>query len=220
MRLVGYIRVSTDEQDNSLQIQRDKIVMYCELYGHEVVGIEVDDGYSAKDMNRPGLQVALSRLGKDADGLIVAKLDRLTRSLVDMNSMIQEYFRTYTLLSQCDQIDTSTASGNLVLNILMSVSQWERETISERTKNTAKHYKSSGKRWGGIPYGKKLDEDGTTLIDNPLEMEVIEFVKEHKWESQRKIARLLNETGYVNRRGGKFMQTQIKHIQDSLKENI
>lgn len=217
MRLVGYVRVSTDEQNNSIVGQKDKIKGYCELNEHELIDIKVDDGYSAATMDRLGLKEALAMLTKgQADGILVAKLDRLTRSLVHLNQMIQDYFLEHTLISWCEHIDTSTASGRLVLNLLMTVSQWEREVIAERTKDTARQYKDQHKYWGTAPYGYMVSE-GKKVVLNPEEQEIIRLVKEKaEHMSQRKIAAWLNENGYKNRRGNRFMQTQIAHI---LKEN-
>src|SRR5579872_6801198 len=87
LRGVGYVRVSTDKQAQegvSLDAQRDKLTQYCALYGIELISIQVDDGYTAKSLKRPGLTTALRSLEKgQADALIVCKLDRLTRSLSD-----------------------------------------------------------------------------------------------------------------------------------------
>ena len=94
--MVGYIRVSTAEQAEdgvSLAAQRVKIEQYCALYDLTLVEVIDDAALSAKTLNRPGLQRALSMLrsGK-ADGLVVAKLDRLTRSVGDWQRLITGYF--------------------------------------------------------------------------------------------------------------------------------
>ena len=104
------------------------MIEFCEL-----VGIEVDAGLSAKTLDRPGLQSALSKLDAgEAQALIVLKLDRLTRRVADLDTLIERYFGSrFTLMSVSEQIDTSSAAGRLVLNVLTSVAQWERETTSE-----------------------------------------------------------------------------------------
>jgi hypothetical protein len=168
-RVVAYIRVSTADQADSglgLAAQEEKIRAYAKLYDLEIVAMEIDAGISAKTMDRPALLRALAMLGRGVDGVLVAKLDRLTRSVRDLGVILHEYFVStpYTLFSVTDQVDTRSASGRLVLNILASVSEWEREIIAERTKAAMSVLKASGKRCGAVPLGKKALVDGT-LVD-------------------------------------------------------
>ena len=155
-KVIGYIRVSTDKQAEhgfSLEAQAEKLKAYAMLYDIELVDLVVEQG-SAKSVDREGLQSVLDRLGKDADGLLVVKLDRLTRSVADLGRLVETYFQDYALLSVGEQIDTRSAAGRLVLNVLASVSQWEREVIGERTSAAMQHMKSLNKYTGGkTPYG-------------------------------------------------------------------
>ena len=137
-RAVAYIRVSTDKQVErgaSLEDQRAKIEAYAMLYDLELLHTYVDAGVSAKSLERPALAAAFEDLTHHrAEALIVVKLDRLTRSVVDLGSIVDRCNRQgWALMSVSEQIDTRTAAGRLVLNVLASVSQWERETIGERT---------------------------------------------------------------------------------------
>ena len=144
-RTIAYLRVSTDKQADrgvSLDAQRSKAKAYAELYDLELVEVIVDAGESAKSLDRPGLQRALAMLKKgEAEALLVVKLDRLTRSVVDLGSLVDRYFAPgkAALLSVGEQIDTRSAAGRLVLNVLASVSQWEREAIGERTATAMQH---------------------------------------------------------------------------------
>ena len=123
MRTVAYLRVSTEDQASkgvSLDVQREKITAYADLYGLELVEIIEDAGVSAKSLDRPGLQRALGLLKEGtADALLVFKFDRLTRSVRDLGSLIETTFSPETgkpaLLSVQDQIDTRSAAGRLVL---------------------------------------------------------------------------------------------------------
>jgi site-specific DNA recombinase len=142
LKVIGYARVSTEEQARdgvSLSAQRTKVGLFCQLHDLELVRVVEDPGVSAKSLDRPGLAEVLELLDSGAaDGVVIAKLDRLTRSLRDWLRLIEKYFgeRVRTprkLFSVGDSIDTRTAAGRLVLNVLMSVAQWELETISERT---------------------------------------------------------------------------------------
>src|SRR4051812_42961505 len=155
MRVVGYIRVSTEEQASegiSLDAQRAKLEAYARLYDLDLVAVEVDAGASAKTLERPGLRAALARLeAGDVEGLLIAKLDRLSRSVLDWNTLIESHFGPAggrQLFSVADSIDTRTAAGRLVLNVLMSVAQWERETIVERTRDAMAHKRTRSERVG------------------------------------------------------------------------
>src|SRR5216684_1249384 len=128
-RTIAYLRVSTDKQADrgvSLDAQRAKVHAYAELYDLELLEVIVDAGESAKSLDRPGLQRALGMLKSgEAEALLVVKLDRLTRSVVDLGTLVERYFAPgkAALLSVGEQIDTRSAAGRLVLNVLASVSQ-------------------------------------------------------------------------------------------------
>ncbi len=156
MRLVGYVRVSTEEQARDgygLGAQEHAIRSWCEAMGHELVAVYSDAGASGKSLVRPELDMACAAIAvpRDvgthralgmvealrcpADGLVVAKLDRLTRSVRDFCELVSRFEDAgKALVSVRDSLDTTSASGRLVANIMVSVAQWERETISERTK--------------------------------------------------------------------------------------
>lgn len=157
MKVILYARVSTEDQARdgvSLEAQSAKMSAYASLYDLEVVETITDAGESAKSLNRPGLQKALAMLRSgQADGLVIAKLDRLTRSVADWQELIDGYFGERAgkqLFSVGDSIDTRTAAGRMVLNILLSVAQWEREAICERTRDALRHKIKRRERCGGI----------------------------------------------------------------------
>lgn len=160
MKTVAYIRVSTDKQASegvSLDAQRAKLTAYASLYDLTIVALEVDAGESASTLERPGLKRALAMLRKGtAHALLVVKLDRLTRSVRDLSDLVDRYFKTgkRALLSVGEQIDTRTAAGRGVLNILGSVGQMERELIGERTAAAMSHLRAQGRYTGGdLPLG-------------------------------------------------------------------
>ena len=215
-KTIGYIRVSTDKQADkgvSLEAQQEKLKAYATLYDLELVEIIVDAGESAKSLNRPGLTKALSMLGKEADALLVVKLDRLTRSVADLGKLLDSHFKTSSLLSVSEQIDTRTAAGRLVLNVLASVSQWEREAIGERTSVAMRHKQSKGEYIGGkVPYGFRL-VDGE-LIKHESEQRVMSAVKEFRKAglSYRAIIQELEARGFKSRSGKTFSPMQVKRI--------
>lgn len=156
--MVGYLRVSTEEQATSglgLGAQRDTIQRYADAHGWEVIWYE-DAGLSAKSMDRPALQDALTRLHaspkrRDVDGLLVAKLDRLSRSVVDF-ARVLDLARSWkwSLVAIDLGVDTSTPTGELVANVMMSVAQWERRVIGERTSLAMQAAKRQGRHMGRV----------------------------------------------------------------------
>jgi DNA invertase Pin-like site-specific DNA recombinase len=215
-KAIGYVRVSTQEQAThgySLDAQIDKIKGYANLYDIELIDIVIDAGVSAKSLNREGLQNVLQALdsGK-ADAVIIFKLDRLTRSVTDWNTLIADYFTHKALLSVSDQIDTRTAAGRLCLNVLMSVAQWEREAIGERTSTALRQKQSQGQHVGSPAYGyEMLDKQ---LVKVASEYEAIALVKELKASGAtlQQIADELNTQGIKTKRGGQWYPTTIKNL--------
>jgi DNA invertase Pin-like site-specific DNA recombinase len=207
MKVMGYIRVSTDGQEASglgLTDQTEKIRAYCSLYDLELVEIH-KDAASGKNLLRSGLQDALSALRRgEAEGLVVAKLDRLTRSVRDMGGLLDEYFRdAFDLFVVAEQIDTRTASGRFVLNLLTSVAEWERETIGERTRAALTVKKSKGEKLGGkVPFGFNVTEDGR-LVENPEEQATMTKILNlrAKGYSFQRIADTLNRDGVFTKTG-------------------
>jgi len=222
MKVAGYVRVSTEEQAASglsLAAQHEKVAAYCELYDLELVEVIQDAGVSAKSLKRPGLQRALDLLSAgEVEGLVIVKLDRLTRSVLDWQNLIDGFFGEKAgrqLFSVQDSIDTRTASGRLVLNMLLCVAQWEREIISERTCAALQHKISTGERCGKIRFGYDLGADGRTLIQNNLEQQAIEVMAELRsaGESLRSIAAELTARGITTKDGNRtWKHTAVARI--------
>lgn len=216
MKIVGYIRVSTEDQAEvgvSLDAQRKKLEQYAELYDLELVAIIEDAGASAKTLNRPGLQQALAALdGGEAEGLLIAKLDRLTRDVRDMGDLLEGYFASkFNLLCVAEQIDTRTASGRLMLNLLTSVAQWERETIGERTSAALRHKQSQGEHVGSPALGYDM-KDGE-LVENAEEAAVVERIQELRAEglTYQQIADTLTAEGLRTKRGGGWYPATVRN---------
>ena len=169
MKAIGYVRVSTDKQADfgvSLEAQTAKVQAMAVVQGVELVDVIVDAGASAKSLDRPGMNRLLSLVEAGAvQVVIIAKLDRLTRSVGDLAELLKRFDkRKVSLVSVADSLDTGTAAGRLVINIMVSVSQWEREAIGERTRDAMSHMKASGERTGNIPFGYRLADDGKHLV--------------------------------------------------------
>lgn len=216
---LAYLRVSTGKQADqglSLEVQQDKATAYARLYDLDLIEVIVDAGESAKTLQRPGLQRALTLLQSgQAAALLIIKLDRLTRSVADLGRLIDEYFAPgkAELLSVSEQIDTRSASGRLVLNILASVSQWEREIIAERTRDVMRHKQKQGEYIGGhIPYG--FDVINGELVVNLLEQQVIRQAQAlyANGLSLRKVSATLHQRGFQARTGAVFHPGQIQRM--------
>lgn len=224
MKVIGYVRVSTEEQAAggvSLDAQRSKLQAYAALYELDLVEIIEDAGESAKTLNRRGLRRALAMLKRgEAGGLVIAKLDRLPRSVADWQALIDGHFGERPgkqLFSVADSIDTRTAAGRLVLNVLLSVAQWERETIRERTKDALQHKIRNGERVGKVRFGFDLAADGVTLVPNELEQVAVELIRQLRAEGEtlRSIAAELTRRGVPTKEGNhEWTHTAIARILD------
>src|SRR4029453_7036373 len=108
----------------------------------DLAEVIIDAGESAKSLNRPGMERLLSLVDAGAvNTVIIAKLDRLTRSVKDLAELLERFTRRgVSLGSLAESLDTGTAAGRLVLNIMTAVSQWEREAIGERTRDAMLHH--------------------------------------------------------------------------------
>lgn len=222
--VVGYIRVSTTQQADggiSLDAQRAKLEAYSTAMDLDLVAIEVDAGVSAKTLRRPGLQAALARLTSgEATGLLVCKLDRLTRSVRDLGDLVENYFASrFDLLSVADSIDTRSAAGRLILNVLASVSQWEREMGSERTSDALQHLRTEGVKLGGEALGwtrtETRDENGRLLTtDVGSESVTIDRIRALRSEglTLRAIAAQLTSEGRTTKRGGQWHASTVKAV--------
>lgn len=152
---------------------------------------------------------------KAIDTVIIAKLDRFTRSVKDLAELLERFERKgVSLVSVAESLDTRTAAGRLVLNVMASVSQWERETIGERTKDALAHKKGNGERVGTIPFGFQLVADGIHLEENAREQEILCRIGEHRAAGYtlREIAAELNRQGFTTRRGSAWRHEYVANI--------
>jgi len=175
------------------------------VHNSELAEIIVDGGESAKSLNRPGMSRLLAMVDAgEVRTVIIAKLDRLTRSVKDLCTLLERFERRgVALVSVAESLDTSSAAGRLVLNIMTSVSQWEREAIGERTRDAMRHKRSNGERVGNIPYGYRLAADGRHLEKDPGEQAVLTEIRRlrRKGATLRGIAATLNRRTLRTRRG-------------------
>lgn len=152
-RVVGYVRVSTDEQADSgagLSAQRLALQQGTSVRGWQVVEVVEDAGLSAKNLKRPGLLRALAMVERgEAEVLMVAKLDRLSRSLLDFAALMEQSRRQgWSLVALDLGVDTSTPAGEMMANVLATFAQFERRLIGQRTKDALAVKRAEGVRLG------------------------------------------------------------------------
>lgn len=144
MKVALYTRVSTDDQNSTIQIS--KLKEYCKFKAWKIHDIYNDQGLSGRNSKRPEFRRLLKDAGKRKfQGVLVWKLDRFGRSMKDLiNSINYLQERQIRFLSMTDHIDTDTASGELLLHVLCSVAHFESRVISERVKASYEWAKENG----------------------------------------------------------------------------
>lgn len=193
-RVIGYVRVSTAGQAESgagLDAQRSTIEAECQRRGWELVEI-VEDALSAKSLNRPGLTGALDALNTgQADVLLCAKLDRLSRSVKDFCEILDmsRHYRWQVVVLDCN-VDTSTPAGEMMAGVMAQFAQFERRMIGLRTREALAVKKSQGVQLGR---------------PSVLPAQVVELIGEHRRSglSYARIAQQLNDQGVPTAHGGK-----------------
>lgn len=156
MRVIGYTRVSTEEQADSgagLEVQRQAIRDEVVRRGWELADMVEDPGFSAKNMRRPGVQRALGMLDRgEAASLVVSKLDRLSRSMLDFTTVCETARKGGWMIVSLDcGVDMSTPAGEMMVNVLASFAQFERRLIGQRTKDGLAVKRAQGVRLGRPP---------------------------------------------------------------------
>lgn len=212
-----YCRVSTDEQARegvSLEEQQERLKAYCRAMGwSDQVIVFVDDGFSAKSLDRPELKRLLHAVKSGViSRIMVTKLDRMSRRLLDLLNLI-DLFQDYevSFVSISESFDTNTPSGRLTLQVLGAVAEFERERIRERVYENMLHAASTGKWLTQSPYGYDLVEK--VLVINEREAQIVKRVYDlylHEGLGYYSIAKRLNEEGIPSRQGKEWSIRAIK----------
>jgi DNA invertase Pin-like site-specific DNA recombinase len=201
------VRVSTDDQASngiSLEEQRGRIRAYAKAHGLRVVRVASDDGVSGKTIKgRPGLLRALEDLSDaEVDGLVVCKLDRLSRTTTDILGLVEQASRDgWQLHSIEEHLDTTSSHGRFVVGILSLLAQMEREQCAERTRAALAELRRRGKRVSGkAPFGYRFD--GDDVVEAPEEQQILARILKLRSGGlgARRIARALNDAWIKNPR--------------------
>ena len=190
MDAIAYTRVSTGDQQYGIGAQKEAIRQAAEIRGWTVQWVE-EPARSGKNLERPKLQEALAQLAAGrAEVLVVSRLDRLSRSMLDFTSLVRRsQDEGWALVVLNPALDLSTSEGRLVANILVSLAEFERELIAARIREGLAEAKRRGKKLGRT---QRVPDDIARRIVREKELGA----------SLHEIARGLNRDGVPTARGG------------------
>jgi DNA invertase Pin-like site-specific DNA recombinase len=218
LSVVGYARVSTQEQRDSgagLAAQRAAIVAEADRRGWELVDLVEDGGFSGRDLRRPALASAMGILARrEARALVVAKLDRLSRSMLDFASIMATADKEHWAIITLDcAIDTTTPAGEAMANVILVFAQFERRLIQQRTSDALRQLRSEGRVYGPVPYGFR--RDGGALIAEPTQQRVVRRIQRlrESGHSYRRIADALNRSGVPASSGGVWWAMTVRGVE-------
>ena len=208
IRCAIYTRKSTDEglekEFNTLEAQREAGENYVRSMKHQgwvILPEHYDDGgFSGGSLKRPALKQLLADVEKGkVDMIVVYKIDRLTRSLLDFAQLVQTFEKHHcSFVSVTQHFNTCDSMGKLTLNILLSFAQFERELGAERVRDKIAASKKKG-MWTGGPVPLGYDTKNKKLVINKEEAEIIRFIFEDykRTQSQFQTLRDVNEKGFI-----------------------
>lgn len=213
--IVGYIRVSCEEQATrgvSLAAQEARIDAYAAAMGWTLSEVVCDAGESAKSLRRPGIAKILEAVRRsEVERVVVLKLDRCTRSVRDLADVLDLFAKhDVALVSVSEHLDTGSASGRLVLNVMATVAQWEREAIAERTATALSHKRRERTVYGPTPFG--YVREGVTLVEDDREQAALrEAVRlDRQGASFREIAAVLTARGVTPKRSKTWHAASVR----------
>ncbi|PTK61246.1 cassette chromosome recombinase CcrB [Staphylococcus haemolyticus] len=215
-----YVRVSTEMQSAegySIDGQINQIKEYCNFHHFEVKDIYADRGISGKSMNRPALQRMLHDANKGhIDCVMVYKTNRLARNTSDLLKIVEDLHKqNVEFFSLSERMEVNTSSGKLMLQILASFSEFERNTILENI-YTGQHQRAlEGYYQGNLPLGyNNIPDNKKDLMINQHEANIVKYIFESyaKGHGYRKIANALNHKGYVTKKGNPFSISAVTYI--------
>jgi DNA invertase Pin-like site-specific DNA recombinase len=217
--VIGYIRVSTEEQHLSIEAQQQALEDWCQAHAVALTAMYTDCAVSGGTPleKRPGLLTALSALTRGS-GLLVVRRDRLARdTLTAAMAERLAHKKGAVILTVTGAGDGEGPEAQLMRTMIDAFAQYERALIVLRTKARLARKRAKGERIGEGPYGWQLTADGVHLREDPTEQAVIATVHA-LWArglSYRAIAAAVNQRGLTNRAGGPFHKTQVIRMLDT-----
>ena len=217
LRVAIYTRVSTEDQAKegfSLDAQLDKLKSYCKARGWEIAGEYIDDGYSGRTTKRPAYQRMMQEMDK-WDAILVIKMDRIHRNSKNFMLMMEQLrAKNKEFVSMTESLDTSTAMGRFVMDIIQRIAQLESEQIGERVYIGMEQKAKIGEGILGfnIPYG--YDYIDGKLVINKKEAEVVRKI--FQWyldgKSIGRIAKTLQKQKISTKKGGVWAKKTVSSI--------
>ncbi|MGG5739730.1 recombinase family protein [Bacillus cereus group sp. IBL03679] len=217
MKCVIYRRVSTDmqvEEGISLDMQKLRLEQYAKSQDWVVINDYCDEGYSAKNTERPAFQKMIKDMKKHQyDIILVYRLDRFTRSVMDLHALLKtmdEY--NVKFKSSTEVFDTTTATGRMFITLVATLAQWERETTAERVRDSMQKKAELGLRNGAkSPMG--YNQKGGNLYINHEEAEIVKYIFEsYKTKGVISIVKSLNSRGIKTKQGKAFNYDAVRYI--------
>jgi len=213
-----YLRVSTDRQateGDSLEEQENELRKYCDYRNFRIHKLYIERGKSGGNTNRPEYQMMIQDIeAKKISAVVVKKIDRLSRSLLDFEALMVLLDSHGTdFISLREQFDTTTAIGKAMLRITLIFAQLEREQTAERIKDVFTFRAEQGMYNGGTrPFG--YDSLSSELVAHKHEKKAVQFIFENfiKTKSTTTVARNANAEGYRTRNGALWDKRQIHKI--------
>lgn len=218
MRAVGYTCLNTMSQQpkNFTLIQQEKIIKkFVASRNWELANIYQEVISTGNQQDQPTLdEIIADSVNGEFDVLVVARLDRLTRNIRKLNTLISTVCMKNGkgLISIEEGLDTYTESGELALQIIDIVTKWDNKRISDRTREIIARKKAKGERVGHAPYGYTYQNK--RLVEEKKELDTVKLIvnKREGRMSYHKIARFLNEQNIVSKRGGKWYAETVKTV--------
>lgn len=217
MRCAVYRRVSTDmqvEEGFSLEAQRTRLDAYAESQGWSIVEDYCDEGFSAKNTDRPEMQRLISDIKKKKfDLVLVYRLDRFVRSVLDLHELLQLMDKYDVKFKSATEVfDTTSATGRLFITLIATLAQWERETIAERVYFGMAKKAEEGERNGApAPYGYDIVD--REMLLNKNEAKWVKYIfNRYRAVGAQTIAKELNQKGIRTKKGKVWSDFSIRYV--------
>lgn len=217
MRSAIYARVSTEDQAKegfSLEAQLEKLRAYCNARGWGVAGEYVDDGYSGRDERRPAYRRMMEERDR-WDNVLVMRMDRIhrnSRNFMEMMERLRAWGKEFT--SMQESLDTATAMGRFVMDIIQRIAQLESEQIAERvyTGMSQKAKSGQGSLGSPAPFGYRYVEGALQIEDGEAEIVRNVFTRHLQGEPMTWIADDLNVRGFTTRKSADWSVWSIRYL--------
>jgi DNA invertase Pin-like site-specific DNA recombinase len=220
-KVVAYIRVSTDQQELSLEVQQLKLQAFCQFHNLYPIKIFADEDTSGRkplgERKQGGEMLEFLNKNKDITGVVALRVDRMFRNDVDGLTVADQWAEKGIDLYATDiagnTVNVRTSHGRLMFTLMLSFAVFESMRIGERTQDAMSNLKRNKRKYSQDPLGFISDKDGT-LKENPGEMNTVKEIISLSLEGYTLsyIARTLNERKYLSKRNKIWYGSTVKHV--------